>query len=110
MVGYSETSKAYRLFDPETRKILLSRDVHFIERNYMKMNIPKIDLATIEDDKETVLEYGENKIAEVKNAEPDGYFQLSRTKMVKLTDSNEDWSQKSSTKSMESTTLKLFHR
>jgi len=71
MVGYSETSKAYRLFDPETRKIVLSRDVHFIERNYMKLNIPKIDLTTIEDDKETVIKYGENDIADVKNEETD---------------------------------------
>lgn len=30
-IGYSTTSKAYRVFQPETGKILVSRDVHFVE-------------------------------------------------------------------------------
>ena len=30
-VGYSTISKAYRVFQPHTRKILVSKDVHFIE-------------------------------------------------------------------------------
>lgn len=31
MIGYSEESKAYRLFDPKTKKVIISRDVIFIE-------------------------------------------------------------------------------
>lgn len=31
IVGYSNTSKAYRLYDKSTRKIVISRDVNFIE-------------------------------------------------------------------------------
>jgi hypothetical protein len=31
MVGYSETSKAYRLYDPENNEILIMRDVIFDE-------------------------------------------------------------------------------
>lgn len=30
-IGYSTTSKAYRVFQPQTGKILISRDVHFAE-------------------------------------------------------------------------------
>ena len=30
-IGYSTTSKAYRVFQPQTGKILISRDVHFVE-------------------------------------------------------------------------------
>ncbi|KAI4347727.1 hypothetical protein L6164_008511 [Bauhinia variegata] len=30
-VGYNTISKAYRIFQPQTRKILISRDVHFME-------------------------------------------------------------------------------
>ena len=33
MVGYSNESKAYRLLDPATGKIVISRDVRFIEEN-----------------------------------------------------------------------------
>jgi hypothetical protein len=29
--GYSETSKAYRLYNPITKKLILSRDVKFLE-------------------------------------------------------------------------------
>lgn len=38
-IGYSEQSKAYRLFNPTTRKVLVSRDVTFIEA---EVNPPKI--------------------------------------------------------------------
>ncbi len=31
MVGYSESSKAYRLYDKEKRELIVSRDVYFIE-------------------------------------------------------------------------------
>ena len=30
-IGYSTTSKAYKVFQPQTGKILISRDVHFVE-------------------------------------------------------------------------------
>ncbi|RDX79373.1 hypothetical protein CR513_40217, partial [Mucuna pruriens] len=30
-IGYSTISKAYRIFQPQTGKILISRDVHFME-------------------------------------------------------------------------------
>jgi hypothetical protein len=30
-VGYSETSKAYRLYNPISKKLILSRDVKFLE-------------------------------------------------------------------------------
>lgn len=33
MVGYSEQSKGYRLYNPATKKVLISRDVVFIESN-----------------------------------------------------------------------------
>ena len=33
MVGYAETSKGYRLYDKESRKIVINRDVKFIEKN-----------------------------------------------------------------------------
>lgn len=33
LMGYSTESKAYRLFDPKTHKIVVSRDVIFVERN-----------------------------------------------------------------------------
>ena len=33
-IGYSSESKAYRLWNPETRKVLKSRDVKFLERIY----------------------------------------------------------------------------
>lgn len=30
-VGYSETSKAYRLWSPKERKVIVSRDVKFLD-------------------------------------------------------------------------------
>ena len=30
-VGYSENTKAYKLYDPVTRKVIISRDVQFVE-------------------------------------------------------------------------------
>ena len=33
-IGYSSESKAYRLYDPITKKIIISRDVEFIENNH----------------------------------------------------------------------------
>jgi hypothetical protein len=32
--GYSETSKAYRLYNPITKKLILSRDVQFMENQF----------------------------------------------------------------------------
>jgi hypothetical protein len=33
-IGYSETSKAYRLYNPITKKLILSRDVKFLENQF----------------------------------------------------------------------------
>lgn len=33
MIGYSSKSKVYRLFNPENNKVILSRDVIFLEQN-----------------------------------------------------------------------------
>jgi len=30
-VGYSDESKTYKLYNPSTKKVIISRDVHFIE-------------------------------------------------------------------------------
>jgi hypothetical protein len=32
--GYSETSKAYRIYNPITKKLILSRDVQFLENQF----------------------------------------------------------------------------
>jgi hypothetical protein len=37
-IGYSSTSKAYRVFQPNTRKILISRDVQFMENEQWNWN------------------------------------------------------------------------
>lgn len=36
MVGYSDTSKAYRLYDKEAKRLIVSRDVYFIEQTQHK--------------------------------------------------------------------------
>jgi len=36
LVGYSETAKAYRLFNPDTETIKEARDVVFLEHDMMK--------------------------------------------------------------------------
>ena len=40
MVGYSETSKAYRLWNPNTRRVILSRDVIFQEETVGEVAFP----------------------------------------------------------------------
>lgn len=49
MVGYSESSKAYRLFDKEKRELIVSRDVYFIEqideKGYDNISIPLIPVS-----------------------------------------------------------------
>lgn len=42
-LGYSDVSKAYRLYNPETRKIVYSRDVEFIEGEMIKVTDKKKD-------------------------------------------------------------------
>lgn len=50
-VGYCDESKAFRLWDPKTRKIIKSRDVHFIEdeieRKFEKFEIPENETETL---------------------------------------------------------------
>ena len=38
-IGYSDSSKAYRLYNPKTRKITISRDVIFDEGGYYSNKI-----------------------------------------------------------------------
>lgn len=51
-VGYCDESKAFRLWDPKIRKIIKSRDVHFIEdeieRKFEKFEIPENETETFE--------------------------------------------------------------
>ena len=49
-LGYSNTSKAYRLYDEENKKVILSRDVIFLEFEKAPITIDK-QLACIEFDK-----------------------------------------------------------
>ena len=39
LVGYNENSKAYRLYNPISKKIIISRDVHFNEEESWKWNV-----------------------------------------------------------------------
>jgi len=53
-IGYSTTSKAYRVFQPQTGKILISRDVHFAEDKQWSWEKDKqnqfFDLSLIKDE------------------------------------------------------------
>ena len=40
-VGYSEETKGYKLYDPVTRKVIISRDVQFIENEAWDGTIEK---------------------------------------------------------------------
>jgi len=56
-IGYSEESKACRLYNPSTKKLIVSRDVQFIEEESWNGSIEKImnlktSLSHDEDDKE----------------------------------------------------------
>uniref|UniRef100_W8AUM1 Retrovirus-related Pol polyprotein from transposon TNT 1-94 n=1 Tax=Ceratitis capitata TaxID=7213 RepID=W8AUM1_CERCA len=42
LVGYSDTSKAYRLLDRETKRLIISRDVYFIEK--AEQNTPQSNI------------------------------------------------------------------
>ncbi|XP_049301969.1 uncharacterized protein LOC105228281 isoform X1 [Bactrocera dorsalis] len=44
MVGYSDMAKAYRLMDPDTRKVIVSRDVIFLEDKYIGSNETSHDI------------------------------------------------------------------
>ena len=37
-IGYSNESKGYRLYNPETKKLMIRRDVVFDESSYMNWN------------------------------------------------------------------------
>ena len=70
MVGYSETSKAYRLFEKTTGKIIISRDVYFIENDFVKEYEPE-QLSKSDDNIFTILmePIVENIIREDQNQE-----------------------------------------
>ena len=38
-VGYSENSKAYRLYNPILKKVIINRDMHFNEEESWKWNV-----------------------------------------------------------------------
>ena len=38
-VGYSDESKAYKLYNPSTKKVIINRDVHFIEEEVWDGNL-----------------------------------------------------------------------
>lgn len=44
MIGYSSTAKAYRLYNPETRKIIESRDIIFLEDELVRKPYHKSDV------------------------------------------------------------------
>ena len=48
MVGYSETSKAYRVYIPTIRKIFLCRDVKFEEERALRNSYQGKDISEIE--------------------------------------------------------------
>lgn len=52
MVGYSNTSKAYRLMDPVTHKVIISRDVVFMENTFFgsekSVDMMSLDLSVSE--------------------------------------------------------------
>ena len=66
-VGYSETQKAFRLWDPSTGKIKISRDVIFNENiqatSLLPVAVPRTDLIQLE----TVSENGEGGDAQASN-------------------------------------------
>lgn len=65
MVGYCNASKAYRLFEPKSRKIIVSRDVVFIESRESKAHNSQLffDLS----DSNEVLNPGEEECDELSN-------------------------------------------
>lgn len=48
-IGVSNQSKAYELYDPKTKKIIISRDVMFDEQNFWTENRKVIELQMLED-------------------------------------------------------------
>ena len=42
-VGYDYSVKAYRLWDPTSRKIVISRDVTFDESSLFKSNVERVE-------------------------------------------------------------------
>ncbi|GMJ02182.1 hypothetical protein HRI_003887400 [Hibiscus trionum] len=52
-VGYSLQTKGYRFYNPETKKLLISRDVVFDEKSSWTWNEMQINEATIQEDDES---------------------------------------------------------
>lgn len=46
MVGYSDTSKAYRLYNPASKRVIVSRDVIFMEHSYVGSKDAVFDIIT----------------------------------------------------------------
>lgn len=60
LVGYSEEAKAYRLYDLETKKIIKSRDVQFLEQVNISNNNNQFDCFVIEKPKVVIESGGED--------------------------------------------------
>jgi hypothetical protein len=56
MMGYSETTKGYRVYDMESRKVILSRDVMFNEKEFPGLLVKRKTHQTIESDEGEVSE------------------------------------------------------
>ena len=66
-IGYSEESKAYRLYNPSTKKLFIRRDVQFIEEEAWDGSIEKtVNLKSClshDDDEEEMVERNTSLVA-----------------------------------------------
>ena len=59
-VGYQETQKAYRLYNMSTRKIIISRDVTFIEDNFPAKETQHFKTESRQAEENDVVFFGQN--------------------------------------------------